>query len=131
MASISVDIDGKSISLTEQQAISLLSGKDFWRTRDIPSLGLGSLKFTDGPNGARGENWTEGKAAVCFPCSTALGASFDRKLLKNVGKAIAKECIAKNANAILAPTVNIHRYLLSRSLPTTFGTKVGAALTGL
>jgi beta-glucosidase len=100
-------------TLTTHQAIALLAGKDFWRTRDIAELELGSLKFTDGPNGARGEHWTEGKAAVCFPCATALGASFDRKLLHDIGKAIAVDALGKRANGLLAPTVNIHRYLLS------------------
>ncbi|KAH8900913.1 hypothetical protein GQ53DRAFT_835756 [Thozetella sp. PMI_491] len=100
-------------TLTLQQAIAILSGKDFWRTRDIPELGLGSLKFTDGPNGARGEHWTEGKAAVCFPCATALGASFDRGLVREIGQAIAADALGKRANGLLAPTVNIHRYVLN------------------
>ncbi|CAH0057863.1 unnamed protein product [Clonostachys solani] len=99
--------------LSLNQAIGLLSGKDFWRTRDFPELQLGALKFTDGPNGARGENWTEGKAAVCFPCATALGASFDRNLLREVGSAIAVDARGKRANGLLAPTVNIHRYILN------------------
>lgn len=91
----------------------LIAGKDFWRSAEIPDLQIGSLKFTDGPNGARGSEWTEGKAASCFPCATAIGATFDRYLACEVGKAIAQDAIEKNATGLLAPTMNIHRYLLS------------------
>jgi beta-glucosidase len=40
------------MSLAEQ--VSLLSGKDFWSTPAVPRLGIGALRVTDGPNGARG-----------------------------------------------------------------------------
>lgn len=100
-------------ALTLEQAIRLLAGKDFWRTQELPELGLASLKWSDGPNGARGENWTDGKAAVCFPCATSLGATFDTQLITKVGAAIATDALGKHAYGLLAPTVNIHRYLLN------------------
>jgi hypothetical protein len=40
--------------------ISLLAGADFWRTMPIPERGIPSIKTTDGPNGARGEFFTNG-----------------------------------------------------------------------
>ncbi|KXJ96350.1 glycoside hydrolase superfamily [Microdochium bolleyi] len=105
--------DVRQHALTLEQAVRLLAGKDFWRTQEMPELGLASLKWSDGPNGARGENWTDGKAAVCFPCATSLGASFDQKLVHEVGMAIATDSLGKHAHGLLAPTVNIHRYLLN------------------
>lgn len=52
--------------LTLEQKVSLLSGKDFWRTQDIPEHGIPSLKVTDGPNGARGEFFTDGTPVCCL-----------------------------------------------------------------
>jgi len=40
------------MSLEEQ--VSILSGADFWTVAGIERLGFGTLKVTDGPNGARG-----------------------------------------------------------------------------
>ncbi|KAH7039886.1 glycoside hydrolase superfamily [Microdochium trichocladiopsis] len=118
MASINISYTGTAgeecqHALTLEQAVRLLAGKDFWRTQEMPELGLASLKWSDGPNGARGENWTDGKAAVCFPCATSLGATFDRSLVQEVGAAIATDSLGKHAYGLLAPTVNIHRYLLN------------------
>ena len=118
MASINISYKDKTggechHALTLEQAVRLLAGKDFWRTQEMPELGLASLKWSDGPNGARGENWTDGKAAVCFPCATSLGATFDQKLVERVGSAIATDALGKHAYGLLAPTVNIHRYLLN------------------
>jgi hypothetical protein len=44
--------------------VSLLAGQDFWRTQEIKELGIPALKVTDGPNGARGEYFTDG-TPVC------------------------------------------------------------------
>ena len=41
-------------SLTLQEQVSLLSGQDFWSVAPLPDHGIGSLRVTDGPNGARG-----------------------------------------------------------------------------
>jgi beta-glucosidase len=65
--------------------------------------------MTDGPNGARGESYVSGIKAACFPCSTALGATFNVDVLFDAGRHIAEECISKSASVLLAPTVNVIR----------------------
>ena len=40
--------------MTVAEQVSLLSGQDFWSLLAIERLGIGSLRVTDGPNGARG-----------------------------------------------------------------------------
>ncbi|CAG8285432.1 unnamed protein product [Penicillium salamii] len=70
---------------------------------------LKSYQSTDGPNGARGESYTSGIKAACFPCATNLGATFDRELLYKIGKECAKEAKTKAANVLLAPTLNVIR----------------------
>ncbi|KAJ9425854.1 hypothetical protein FOXG_02555 [Fusarium oxysporum f. sp. lycopersici 4287] len=109
MGSIDRDISGE---LSLEDAVNLLSGQDFWRTRANEVLGLGSLKFSDGPNGVRGEDWINGAPSVAIPCGTALGASFDAELISKLAGVLARECRRKGVHGLLAPTMNIHRYPL-------------------
>ncbi|KAF3313054.1 hypothetical protein TWF173_006434 [Orbilia oligospora] len=95
--------------LSEEKKILLLSGKDFWRTQPLPELNVGSLKTTDGPNGARGEFFTDGTPAALFPCGISLAATWNVDLLHQVGSTLAKEAKAKQAQVLLAPTVCLHR----------------------
>ena len=78
----------------------------------IPEHGLAPLRVTDGPNGARGPSFT-GVPSACFPCGTALGATWDPQLVRRVGVAIAQEARTKGAHVLLAPTVNLHRHPLA------------------
>ncbi|RPA83048.1 hypothetical protein BJ508DRAFT_317917 [Ascobolus immersus RN42] len=95
--------------LSLEQKVSLLSGKDFWRTQDIPEHGIPSLKVTDGPNGARGEFFTDGTPAALFPCGISLAATWNTDLLHEIGGALAEETKARQAQVLLAPTVCLHR----------------------
>lgn len=74
----------------------------------LPDRGIGRLKVTDGPSGARGARFT-GTRSVNFPCGTALAATFDIDLVREVGEALGEEVRRKGAHVLLAPTVNIHR----------------------
>ncbi len=96
--------------LTLDEQVSLLSGQDFWSLPAIDRLGLGSLKVTDGPNGARGGgSLIGGVKSAAFPVGIALGATFNVDLLAEVGAALAEEVKSKGAHVSLAPTVNLHR----------------------
>lgn len=95
--------------LSLEEKVSLVAGTDFWHTPAIPRLGIPALKVTDGPNGARGEEWTGGPSSACFPCGTALAATWDADLVREVGVALGDETRSKGAHVLLAPTVNIHR----------------------
>ena len=106
----SIDRDDRKISL--EDSVSLLAGQDFWCTRPNKALGLGSLKFSDGPNGVRGEDWINGAPSTAIPCATALGASFDVDLASQLATLLAWECKRKGVHGLLAPTMNIHRYPL-------------------
>ena len=75
----------------------------------MPRLGIPALKVTDGPSGARGEQWTGGPSSACFPCGTALAATWDVDLVHEVGVELGEEARNKGAHVLLAPTVNIHR----------------------
>jgi beta-glucosidase len=96
--------------LALEEQVSLLSGEDFWSLPAIPRLGIGKLRVTDGPNGARGGGSLIGKIkAAAFPVGVALGATWDPGLAQEIGAALAAEVKSKGADVLLGPTVNIHR----------------------
>ncbi|KAJ5338261.1 hypothetical protein N7452_004989 [Penicillium brevicompactum] len=98
--------------LTLQEKISLLAGKNFWETVDIPEKGVPSVKVSDGPNGARGATFKNGPTAACFPASCLLASTWDLEAAKEIGNALAEETQSKGARALLAPTVCPHRHSL-------------------
>lgn len=91
---------------------ALAAGVDLWHGPGADRLGVPALKVTDGPSGARGEQWS-GRPSANFPCGTALGATWNPELVHEVGKRLGIEAKRKNAHALLAPTVNIHRHPLA------------------
>src|SRR4051794_15376388 len=96
--------------LTPAQQASLTAGADMWTVPGIPSLGIPSVTVTDGPNGARGSALLgAGRAtALCVPCGSALGASWDPALVEEVGALLGEETRTKGARVLLAPTINLH-----------------------
>lgn len=107
------DLDSLLDQMTIEEQVSLLSGASFWRTSSVPRLGIPSIKVTDGPNGARGENFSGGITSAAFPVAIALAASWDIELVRRVGVALAQETKSKGAQVLLAPTVNMHRNALN------------------
>lgn len=101
-------------AMSLEQMVTLLSGEDFWSVAALPEFGIGKLRVTDGPNGARGtgsffQEGGERVSSASFPVGIAMGASWNPDLINEIGKAIAQETKSKGAQVCLAPTVNIHR----------------------
>ncbi len=96
--------------MTLQEKVSMLAGTNMWYTVPVERLGIPSLKMTDGPNGARGAGgFTQGVKATCFPAEISLASTWNTELVERVGQALAHEAKMKNAQVLLAPTVNIQR----------------------
>ena len=103
-------LDQIADALTLEEQVSLLSGEDFWSLPAIPRLGVGKLRMTDGPNGARGAgSLVGGISAAAFPVGICIGATWDIDLAREIGQALAEEAKSKGTQVLLAPTVNIHR----------------------
>ncbi len=100
----------QDLTLAEQAALT--AGVDFWHTASVERLGIGPLRVTDGPAGARGHRWSVGSSAS-LPCGSALAATWNRDLVRRVGRVLADETRAKGAGVLLGPTVNIHRHPLN------------------
>lgn len=98
--------------MTLEEKLSLLSGKDAWRTVAIPRLNIPSINLSDGPHGLRqciGLAWNESVPATCFPPAALLACSFDENLAKKQGAAIGEEAQAQNVQIVLGPGNNIKR----------------------
>ncbi|KAM0185559.1 hypothetical protein ACHAPI_012116 [Fusarium lateritium] len=104
-----IDVESTLASLTLAEKISLLSGSDFWHSTAIPSHDIAAVKCTDGPNGARGGRFFNPVPALCIPCGTGLGATWNPELLHAAGQLLSRECEAKGAHVWLGPTVNLVR----------------------
>jgi beta-glucosidase len=94
--------------MTLEEKVAVVSGADLWHNHGVERLGVPAIKVSDGPNGARGASFS-GPSSVCFPCGTALAATWNTDLVQRVGEVLGKETRRKGARVLLAPTVNIHR----------------------
>ena len=102
--------------LTLEEKAGLTSGKDNWFTKAVECLNIPAVRTSDGPHGLRTQSGetnslAEGSSvpAVCFPAACATAASFDRELLRRMGKELGDECQALGVNVLLGPGVNIKR----------------------
>ncbi|MEU0696928.1 glycoside hydrolase family 3 C-terminal domain-containing protein [Streptomyces niveus] len=91
------------------QKVRLLTGASNWRTYAEPAVGLRPLTMSDGPSGVRGETWDERRTSLVLPSPTALAASWDEELVRELGGLLAAEARRKGAQVLLAPTLNLHR----------------------
>jgi beta-glucosidase len=104
-----LNIDNLIQEMTLDEKIGMLAGQDMWHTQPVDRLGIPSIRVSDGPNGVRGASGNYTPTSACFPCGTALAATWDTGLVESVGQALAEEVKSKSAHILLAPTVNIHR----------------------
>ena len=108
------DVDALLGRLTLDEKAALTAGVDSWHTTSVGRLGIPAVKFSDGPNGARGET-RDGLSvtpSVCIPSETALGATWDPELVAETAAMVARQALDKGARVLLAPTVNLHRHPL-------------------
>ncbi|RDH30891.1 putative beta-glucosidase precursor [Aspergillus welwitschiae] len=96
-------------SLTLEEKVALLAGKNMWETVNIDRLHIPSLKMTDGPAGARGSKWTYGSLTTWIPCGISLAATFDPAMVEQVGRVLGQEARRKGCQVLLAPTMNLSR----------------------
>jgi beta-glucosidase len=111
-----LEVAGRCLeSFDLRQKVRLLSGLDLWHLKPIPSLRIPSLWMCNGPHGLRRQvgrstDPVKGRVpATCFPTASALACSWDLKLLKEVGVALGRECVAENVAVLLGPGINIIR----------------------
>ncbi|MFF0700004.1 glycoside hydrolase family 3 protein [Streptomyces tendae] len=99
----------KLAALTLEEKVRLVTGRDMWTTWPIEKIGLRRMLFSDGPSGVRGEVWDERDQSLNLPSATALASSWDPDLARRYGAAAAVEARRKGVDAVLGPTINLHR----------------------
>ncbi len=87
------------------------------------SLSGRSVKFTKGGVGVCGyaQRGEEEPIGGCMPSPCALGCSFDRELMRDIGEAVGEAASALGFNAVLSPDLNVVRSPLYGSSADRFG----------
>lgn len=93
--------------LSVEEKLSLCAGRDFWRTKSVPRLGIRPFRMTDGPRGVAFHSAR--KRGTSFPSGIALGASWDPALAYRLGEALGEEARAAGCGVVLGPAVNLCR----------------------
>jgi beta-glucosidase len=95
--------------LTVDQKALLLTGADSWRTQGAEALALRPMIMSDGPAGVRGVVLDERQPSSSLPCPSALGATWDPELVRELAAALGAEARGKGVDVLLAPTINLMR----------------------
>ncbi len=104
----------KNYHLTNEEKALMFTGSDNWHTFSAPEKGLRGVSMSDGPHGLRievktGLGFNESKPAVCWPTASALGCTFDRQLIREIGEKLSEECHSENIDLLLGPGINHKR----------------------
>jgi len=113
--SVEEHIDALVNQMTVLEKVSLLSGRDLWRTAPIPRLGIPSIVMTDGPHGVRSDGAAERfkGPATSFPTGVSMASTWDPELIEQVGMVLAEETHGMGCDILLGPCVNIARVPLA------------------
>jgi beta-glucosidase len=108
------DIQALVAQMTLEEKAALCTGASAWTTTPVERLGIPEMIVSDGPHGVRrvpdvhsmGE---KSLPATCFPTASCLASTWNVDLIRQMGIALAEECIALNVDVLLGPGVNIKR----------------------
>ncbi|MDD7740701.1 MAG: glycoside hydrolase family 3 C-terminal domain-containing protein [Lachnospiraceae bacterium] len=103
--------------LTLEEKIGMIHGAALFQTKGVERLGILPLKMSDGPMGIRQEfepnRWmTVGYSddyVTYLPCNSALAATWNRTLAREMGSVLGEEARGRGKDVILAPGINIKR----------------------
>lgn len=109
-----VNIQSLIAQMTLEEKAALCSGASPWTTIPVKRLDVPELIMSDGPHGVRrvsdiNSMATESLPATCFPTASCLASTWDVDLIRKMGEALAKECIALNVDVLLGPGANMKR----------------------
>ena len=96
-------------ALPVEAKVRLLTGADSWRTYGDDNLGLRPIVMSDGPAGVRGVTKDDRNPSASLPCPSALGATWDSELVRELAAALGAEARGKGIDVVLAPTINLMR----------------------
>ena len=108
------DIQSIVKQMTLEEKAALCTGASAWTTTPVERLGVPALFVSDGPHGVRrvpdvDSLSAQSLPATCFPTASCLSSSWDVDLLRELGEALAEECIALQVDVVLGPSNNMKR----------------------
>jgi beta-glucosidase len=95
--------------LSLEQKVRLLTGLDSWVLNGESAVGLRPMVLSDGPAGVRGTRFDSANPSTSLPSPIGMGATWDERLIEELGRALGREARSKGIDVILGPTVNIVR----------------------
>lgn len=103
-------------SLSLEEKIKVITGKEFWYTHPLEAFGLKSLLLTDGPSGVRKQNegadalgLTDSIETIGFPSMALIASSFDKSLAYHYGASLGGIAKSEGVNVVLGPGVTMKR----------------------
>lgn len=108
------DIQAIITQMTLEEKAALCTGASVWTTTPVERLGIPEMVVSDGPHGVRRvpdvhSMGMKSLPATCFPTASCLASTWNVDLIKQMGIALAEECIALNVDVLLGPGVNMKR----------------------
>ncbi|HVC76657.1 MAG TPA: glycoside hydrolase family 3 C-terminal domain-containing protein [Candidatus Micrarchaeaceae archaeon] len=103
------DESGLVARLSLEQKVRLLTGLDSWVLHGESAVGLRPMVLSDGPAGVRGTRFDSANPSTSLPSPIGLGATWDERLIEELGRALGREARSKGIDVVLGPTVNIVR----------------------
>lgn len=104
-----MDIKNILQELTFEEKAKLLTGGGSMNTYPVERLNIPQIEFADGPHGTRRFEDTE---SILFPSLSALGATWNPETAREMGRALANDCIVKGIHMLLGPGANMKRHIL-------------------
>jgi beta-glucosidase len=100
--------------MTLEEKAALCTGAGSWTTTPVERLGIPEMIVSDGPHGLRRvadehSITSTSLPATCFPTAACMASTWDVDLIREIGQAIAQECIALKVDVVLGPGVNMKR----------------------
>ena len=110
-------IDDIIRSMTLEEKVDMLHGKNMFSSAGIPRLGIADVEYADGPFGIREEmephSWNSAHlttdSATFFPTGSALAATWSTEWAYAYGRAMSREARLRGKDMILGPAINIQR----------------------
>ena len=100
--------------MTLEEKAALCTGATPWTTMAVERLGVPEITVSDGPHGVRhaadaNDLVAASLPATCFPTASCTACTWDVDLVREMGQALAEECIALKVDVVLGPGVNMKR----------------------
>ncbi len=111
---MATDINSIISQMTLEEKATLCTGASNWSTTPVERLGIPEMIVSDGPHGVRRVTDVHSMGqkslpATCFPTASCTASTWDVELIKQMGIALAEECIALNVDVLLGPGANMKR----------------------